>query len=66
MSSAFCPVTNPKFSQIDWRPLNFIEVSDENDAKILLKLLDTLEDLDDVQSVSSNFNINENLMEKLI
>ena len=56
----------PKFSQIDWKPFNFIEVSDENDAKILLKLLDTLEDLDDVQSVSSNFNINDNLMEKLI
>ena len=56
----------PRFSQIDWRPLNFIEVSNENDAKVLLKLLDTLENLDDVQSVCSNFNINDNLMEKLI
>jgi len=56
----------PKFSEIEWKPLNFINVSDEDSAKVLIKLLEKLEDLDDVQSVSSNFNINDSLMEKII
>ena len=56
----------PKFSQIEWKPLNFIDVDDESNARTLLKLLETLEELDDVQSVSSNFNINDSLMEKII
>ena len=56
----------PKFSEIEWKPLNVVDVNDENDARVLLKLLETLEDLEDVQNVSSNFNINDSLMEKLI
>ena len=56
----------PKFSEIEWKPLNFIDISDEDSAKVLIKLLETLEDLDDVQSVSSNFNINDSLMDKII
>ena len=38
----------------------------EDQARALLTLLDKLEDLDDVQSVISNFNIEDKLMEKLI
>ena len=53
----------PKFSQIEWKPLNFIDVDDESNARTLLKLLETLEELDDVQNVASNFNINDSLME---
>ena len=56
----------PKFSNLEWRALNNIEVSKEDDAKNLFKLLEKLEDLDDVQNVSSNFNINDSLMEKVI
>ena len=56
----------PKFSEIEWKPLNFIDVSDEDSARVLIKLLETLEDLDDVQTVSSNFNINDSLMDKII
>ena len=56
----------PKFSEIEWKPLNFIDISDEDSAKVLIKLLETLEYLDDVQSVSSNFNINDSLMDKII
>jgi transcriptional/translational regulatory protein YebC/TACO1 len=56
----------PKFSEIEWKPLNFIDISDEDSAKVLIKLLETLEDLDDVQSVSSNFNISDSLMDKII
>ena len=53
------------FSSIEWRPLNLINITDEQDAKNLIKLLEKLEDLDDVQSVSANFNISDDLMEKV-
>ncbi len=55
-----------KFSGLEWRPMNTIEISDENDATKLLTLLEKLEELDDVQNIASNFNINDSLMEKLV
>ena len=55
-----------KFSSIEWKPINSIEISNEDDAKGLILLLEKLEELDDVQNVFSNFNINDLLMEKLI
>ncbi len=56
----------PQFSSLEWKPLNTIEISNQDDAKSLLVLLEKLEELDDVQNVFANFNINETLMEKLI
>ena len=56
----------PKFSSIEWRPESSIDVNDEEDAKKLVTLLEKLEDLDDVQNVVSNFNIADELMDKLI
>jgi len=56
----------PDFTNLEWRPLNVIEVNNENHAKNLLHLLQKLEDIDDVQNVSSNFDINEKLMEKIV
>ena len=44
-------------------PQNVVEVTDEKPAKQILKLLESLEDHDDVQSVSSNFDISDELME---
>ena len=55
-----------KFSSIEWKPINSIEISNEDEAKGLILLLEKLEELDDVQNVFSNFNINDLLMEKLI
>ena len=55
-----------QFSSLEWKPLNTIEISNQDDAKSLLVLLEKLEELDDVQNVFANFNINETLMEKLI
>ena len=55
-----------KFSSLEWKPLNSIEISNEEDAKSLLILLEKLEEIDDVQNVFSNFNINDSLMENLI
>jgi YebC/PmpR family DNA-binding regulatory protein len=44
---------------------NMVDVSDEEDARKILKLMERLEDHDDVQGVSSNFNIADELMEKV-
>ncbi|QLF71183.1 YebC/PmpR family DNA-binding transcriptional regulator [Peteryoungia desertarenae] len=47
-----------------WKPQNTIEV-DEEKAQSLMKLIDTLEDDDDVQNVYSNFEISDEVMAKL-
>jgi YebC/PmpR family DNA-binding regulatory protein len=54
----------PASAGLVWRPQNRIEVDDESGEK-LLKLIDALEDNDDVQSVYANFDMSEELMEKL-
>jgi YebC/PmpR family DNA-binding regulatory protein len=53
-----------KSSSIIWRPQNSIEVDEEKGEK-LLKLIETLEDSDDVQNVYANFEMSEKVMEKL-
>ena len=40
-----------------------VEVSDASDAKKILRIMDALEDNDDVQDVYSNFDISDELME---
>ncbi len=47
-----------------WRPKTGTSL-DEEKAQSLMKLLDTLEDDDDVQNVYSNFEVSEDLMAKL-
>src|SRR3569833_361785 len=44
-------------------PKTTVEVADENEAKKLLRLIDTLEDNDDVQDVYANFDIPEQVLE---
>jgi len=39
---------------------------DESDAKKLLRLIDNLDDLDDVQAVFSNYDIDDELMERVL
>jgi YebC/PmpR family DNA-binding regulatory protein len=46
-------------------PSNTIAVTEEKPAISLLKLLENLEDHDDVQNVYSNFDIDDELMEKI-
>ena len=48
-----------------WVPSNLIEVTCPDLARKLLKLIDTLEDLDDVQSVTANFDIPLELMTEI-
>lgn len=49
-------------AELRWIPSNTIEVTDEEQARSLLKMMDALEELDDVQNVTSNFEMAEELM----
>ena len=49
-------------AELRWIPSNSVEVTDPDQARSLFKLIDTLEGLDDVQNVTSNFEMAENLM----
>jgi transcriptional/translational regulatory protein YebC/TACO1 len=42
-----------------------IEVTDIEDARQILRIMDMLEDSDDVQDVFANFDIDESLMQEL-
>lgn len=46
-------------------PENLIQITDETDAKYLLRLLENIENHDDVQNVYSNFDMDSELYEKL-
>ncbi|MDE5112241.1 MAG: YebC/PmpR family DNA-binding transcriptional regulator, partial [Trichodesmium sp. St19_bin1] len=48
-----------------WISSNTVEVSDPEQARSLLKLMDVLEDLDDVQNVTANFDIANQLWNTL-
>ncbi|WP_068313442.1 YebC/PmpR family DNA-binding transcriptional regulator [Polycladidibacter hongkongensis] len=47
-----------------WKPQNLVEVNEEK-AGTIMKLMDALEDDDDVQNVYSNFDISEDVLAKL-
>jgi YebC/PmpR family DNA-binding regulatory protein len=47
--------------ELRWIPNNTIEVSDPEQGRSLIKLLETLESLDDVQKVTANFELSEEL-----
>lgn len=48
--------------ELRWIPSNNIEVQDSEQARLLIKLIDTLEGLDDVQNVTANFDMSEDLI----
>lgn len=54
----------PQSAGLTWKPLNTVAV-DEDQAGTLIKLFDTLDDNDDVQQVSANFDIADDVMAKL-
>ena len=54
----------PEVAKLDWRPSTVVTL-DEEKAGSLLKLLDVLEDNEDVQNVYANFDIPEPVMQKL-
>ncbi len=54
----------PRKASLVWRPQNTVAVDDEQGEK-LLKLLDTLNEHDDVQNVYANFEISDALMQRM-
>ncbi len=48
--------------ELRWIPHNNIEITDPEQARSLLKLIDALESLDDVQNVTANFAMADNLL----
>ena len=52
-------------AKLAWRPQTMIDVSDEGDAATLFKLIDALDDDDDVQTVWGNYDIPDEVLEKL-
>ena len=54
----------PESARFDWRPTTQVTL-DEERAASLLKLLDVLEDNDDVQNVYANFDIPDAVMQRL-
>lgn len=52
-------------AQLTRLPENTIEVTDEKTASQILKLLEKIEEHDDVQNVYSNFDIAEDILQKL-
>jgi YebC/PmpR family DNA-binding regulatory protein len=49
-------------AELRWIPNNTIEVTEVEQARSLLRMMDALEDLDDVQSVTANFEMTDDLM----
>jgi YebC/PmpR family DNA-binding regulatory protein len=54
----------PRKAGLVWRPQNTVAVDDESGEKIL-KLIETLEDSDDVQNVYANFEISDALIARM-
>ena len=50
--------------KLAWRPQTHVAV-DETEAALLMKLIDTLDDDDDVQTVWGNYDISDEILEKL-
>ncbi len=55
----------PEEAKLDWRPTVTVAVDDADRAAALVKLLDALEDNDDVQAVTSNAEIPDAVLERL-
>ena len=57
-------IGEPKSARLIWRPKNSTPIDGEK-AETLIKMLDVLEDSDDVQQVYANFEISEDELSKL-
>ncbi|AAW61419.1 YebC/PmpR family DNA-binding transcriptional regulator [Gluconobacter oxydans] len=54
----------PQSAKLDWRPENSVTL-DEDKARSVMKLIDVLEDSDDIQAVYANFDIPDDVAEAL-
>jgi len=54
----------PRKAALVWKPQNTVAVNDEQGEK-LFKLIETLNEHDDVQNVYANFEVSDALMQRL-
>ena len=54
----------PRKAALTWKPQNTVSIDDEQGEK-LLRMIETLEESDDVQNVYANFEVSEQLMSKM-
>jgi YebC/PmpR family DNA-binding regulatory protein len=54
----------PESAKLSWRPQTVVTVG-ESDAQSLLKLIDALDDNDDVQTVTGNYDVPDEVLAKL-
>jgi YebC/PmpR family DNA-binding regulatory protein len=65
VATAITPVLGePEGAKLAWRPQTMVTVG-EDDAATLFKLIDVLDDDDDVQTVWGNYEVSDEVMEKL-
>lgn len=57
---------DPISAKLDWKAKNTVEISDPEQAQKLLKMIDTLEDCDDVQNVTGNHVFSEKICDKIL
>jgi YebC/PmpR family DNA-binding regulatory protein len=62
LTSSGIEIENADVTQL---PSNLVPI-EESEAKKLLRLIDALDDLDDVQAVFSNYDIDDSVMEKVL
>jgi len=54
----------PRKAALVWKPQNTVSVDDESGER-LLKLIETLNEHDDVQNVYANFEVSDSLLAKM-
>ena len=55
----------PDQAELIWYPENNVQIDDERKATSILKLLDTLDNCEDVQGIYGNFEINDDIIKKI-
>ena len=56
---------NPEEAEITRKPDTTVEIKDVKTAEQVLRVVDRLEELDDVQSVTANFEIDDEIADQL-
>lgn len=56
---------SPDSSELAYIPSSLVEIQDEEVAKAVLKLIDKLEELEDVKSVHTNYDIPDSILNKV-
>lgn len=57
---------DPDVARLTWKPLNTVAVTQAEQAEKLFKLLEVLEDNDDVQFVCGNYEVAQDILDKMV